>query len=171
MSRLRPTGSGRDATVATFRRRTTSPIAALVIGATPDPDRPLPSDWPTQTGAGASDSQLGHAVGWVCEVRADHLVLLNPLGEGVFRTALPSLDDGWVDEVRASASAAVYLLDRPLPGGAPDAAVDAAAADGPILAASVRTAISDDYGVPKAVGRNDPCWCGSGRKYKHCHLK
>ena len=20
------------------------------------------------------------------------------------------------------------------------------------------------------VGRNDPCWCGSGRKYKHCHL-
>jgi hypothetical protein len=19
-------------------------------------------------------------------------------------------------------------------------------------------------------GRNDPCWCGSGRKYKHCHL-
>jgi preprotein translocase subunit SecA len=20
------------------------------------------------------------------------------------------------------------------------------------------------------LGRNDPCWCGSGRKYKHCHL-
>jgi len=20
------------------------------------------------------------------------------------------------------------------------------------------------------VGRNDPCWCGSGRKFKHCHL-
>jgi hypothetical protein len=20
------------------------------------------------------------------------------------------------------------------------------------------------------VGRNDPCWCGSGKKYKHCHL-
>ncbi|MBX0328567.1 SEC-C domain-containing protein [Oscillochloris sp. ZM17-4] len=19
-------------------------------------------------------------------------------------------------------------------------------------------------------GRNEPCWCGSGRKYKHCHL-
>jgi len=19
-------------------------------------------------------------------------------------------------------------------------------------------------------GRNDPCWCGSGKKYKHCHL-
>jgi preprotein translocase subunit SecA len=21
------------------------------------------------------------------------------------------------------------------------------------------------------VGRNDPCWCGSGKKYKHCHYK
>ncbi|HIG53357.1 MAG TPA: hypothetical protein EYG11_12075 [Candidatus Latescibacteria bacterium] len=19
-------------------------------------------------------------------------------------------------------------------------------------------------------GRNDPCWCGSGKKYKKCHL-
>jgi preprotein translocase subunit SecA len=21
------------------------------------------------------------------------------------------------------------------------------------------------------VGRNDPCWCGSGKKYKNCHMK
>jgi preprotein translocase subunit SecA len=21
------------------------------------------------------------------------------------------------------------------------------------------------------VGRNDPCWCGSGKKFKHCHGK
>ena len=20
-------------------------------------------------------------------------------------------------------------------------------------------------------GRNDPCWCGSGKKYKHCHWR
>ncbi len=20
------------------------------------------------------------------------------------------------------------------------------------------------------LGRNDVCWCGSGKKYKHCHL-
>jgi hypothetical protein len=25
--------------------------------------------------------------------------------------------------------------------------------------------------MSKKLGRNDPCWCGSGRKYKHCHLK
>ena len=21
----------------------------------------------------------------------------------------------------------------------------------------------------KKIGRNDPCWCGSGKKYKNCH--
>ena len=26
-------------------------------------------------------------------------------------------------------------------------------------------------GKPKKLpGRNDPCWCGSGKKYKHCHM-
>jgi hypothetical protein len=24
---------------------------------------------------------------------------------------------------------------------------------------------------PERPGRNDPCWCGSGRKYKRCHLR
>jgi len=25
--------------------------------------------------------------------------------------------------------------------------------------------------VPEVIpGRNDPCWCGSGKKYKKCHL-
>ncbi len=24
------------------------------------------------------------------------------------------------------------------------------------------------HGTP---GRNDPCWCGSGKKYKRCHLE
>ena len=23
----------------------------------------------------------------------------------------------------------------------------------------------------RKLGRNDPCWCGSGRKYKHCHWR
>jgi preprotein translocase subunit SecA len=24
-------------------------------------------------------------------------------------------------------------------------------------------------GQPNKIGRNDPCWCGSGKKYKRCH--
>jgi len=23
----------------------------------------------------------------------------------------------------------------------------------------------------RSLGRNAPCWCGSGKKYKHCHLR
>jgi type VI protein secretion system component VasK len=26
-------------------------------------------------------------------------------------------------------------------------------------------------GSRETVGRNDPCWCGSGRKYKRCHMR
>lgn len=38
--------------------------------------------------------------------------------------------------------------------------------DDPLLAmlSSVRAEVRPD------VGRNEPCWCGSGRKYKKCHL-
>jgi preprotein translocase subunit SecA len=23
--------------------------------------------------------------------------------------------------------------------------------------------------VDRQIGRNDPCWCGSGKKFKKCH--
>src|SRR5690606_13414688 len=46
MSKLRPAGSGRSASCATFMRRTASPAAALVVGADP----PLPADWPAASG-------------------------------------------------------------------------------------------------------------------------
>ncbi len=26
-------------------------------------------------------------------------------------------------------------------------------------------------GSKRTLGRNDPCWCGSGKKYKHCHMR
>ena len=29
--------------------------------------------------------------------------------------------------------------------------------------------VTDANTVIPAVGRNDPCPCGSGKKYKHCH--
>jgi uncharacterized protein YchJ len=27
----------------------------------------------------------------------------------------------------------------------------------------------DSSGSAHKLGRNDPCWCGSGKKWKHCH--
>ncbi|HEY8461009.1 MAG TPA: SEC-C metal-binding domain-containing protein [Blastocatellia bacterium] len=28
--------------------------------------------------------------------------------------------------------------------------------------------LNDPYAAPKKIGRNDPCPCGSGKKYKKC---
>jgi preprotein translocase subunit SecA len=41
----------------------------------------------------------------------------------------------------------------------------------------MQTNRSDGGGQPqpvrsaKTLGRNDPCWCGSGKKYKNCHMR
>jgi hypothetical protein len=40
------------------------------------------------------------------------------------------------------------------------------------LASWFRSLFSPRPDGPKApIGRNDVCWCGSGKKYKKCHLK
>ena len=46
------------------------------------------------------------------------------------------------------------------------------------IARNIRTNRDGGNGKPQTVrntgpqlGRNDPCWCGSGKKYKNCHMK
>jgi preprotein translocase subunit SecA len=60
-------------------------------------------------------------------------------------------------------------------GGAPGVAAAPAAASGPAAAAgsgngggetNPQTVVKEDK---EKIGRNDPCWCGSGKKYKKCH--
>jgi preprotein translocase subunit SecA len=51
----------------------------------------------------------------------------------------------------------VHSDPAPAVGGDPNAAAQAAAPNAPVT-----------RGSPK-VGRNDPCPCGSGRKFKECH--
>ncbi|GIW20511.1 MAG: protein translocase subunit SecA [Chloroflexota bacterium] len=55
-----------------------------------------------------------------------------------------------------------------LPGGAVtrQMAAAAGAAGGAGAAGNVRPGYTPDG---KRIGRNDPCWCGSGLKYKKCH--
>ncbi len=37
---------------------------------------------------------------------------------------------------------------------------------------TIKKAIGGTETMPeKILGRNDPCWCGSGKKYKRCHLE
>lgn len=148
-------------------RATTAPRAGLLFRG----DLQLPGDWASASGFNAADAQLSHAVGWVCEVRADSIVVINPLGEGLVRAPLPPLSEGWLSDVRAGHSTAIYLLEDTGGDATPEGVIDESALRGPVTAATVRTAIAEDYGRTKPVGRNDPCPCGSGRKYKQCHLR
>jgi len=50
--------------------------------------------------------------------------------------------------------------------GASAVDVAAAAAAGPGNGEAVETIVKDEK---ENIGRNDPCWCGSGKKYKKCH--
>jgi preprotein translocase subunit SecA len=60
----------------------------------------------------------------------------------------------------------------------PSALSAAAAAGGGVVAAE-GYAEGDEEPIPMVqqrrvdehdtIGRNDPCWCGSGKKYKKCH--
>jgi preprotein translocase subunit SecA len=43
-------------------------------------------------------------------------------------------------------------------------------ATGPASAAAAAAATAARPSLPK-IGRNDPCWCGSGKKYKQCHMR
>jgi preprotein translocase subunit SecA len=60
-------------------------------------------------------------------------------------------------------------------GGAAAAAAAVSAAGGPVATAGNgdgNAAAAGDRQPVRAgpkVGRNDPCWCGSGKKYKRCH--
>jgi preprotein translocase subunit SecA len=51
-------------------------------------------------------------------------------------------------------------------GGAVDVAAAQAAGPGNGGGEVVETVVKDEH---DKVGRNDPCWCGSGKKYKKCH--
>ena len=42
---------------------------------------------------------------------------------------------------------------------------------GPMAEAAERGEKQQPIRVTKTPGRNDPCPCGSGKKYKHCHGK
>lgn len=149
---IRPAGSGRDGSARAFQRSLASPKAALVLTSSAD----MPGDWPEGSPTGATEDELGHALGWVLEISRHEIRLMNPLGEGIIKTDVPELATGWVQTVRHDGSCAVFL------------AAEGAEQAGFPRAGTVRTAFADDFGKAETVGRNEPCPCGSGKKYKHC---
>lgn len=115
---------------------------------------------------GALESELPRSArpGWHwLQGRCADLLADFAAAEAGYRTALQLAGDFYpamrelatLASLRGEANQAVSLLQR--------AAIPA---DDPELAV-----VSRFVGEERSdVGRNEPCWCGSGRKYKHCHL-
>lgn len=163
MSSIRPAGSGRNGTAFPFIRSISTPRAGLLIVSA----APASGDWPR--GEASTEANLGHALGWTCEIRRKALVLLNPLGEGLVKTDLPELTLEWLTHVRQDGSCAVYLAPLEADADFAELTIIAAAGSGSLVAATVRAAIAEDFAKTEPVGRNQPCPCGSGKKFKHCH--
>ncbi|QJP99013.1 preprotein translocase subunit SecA [Herbaspirillum rubrisubalbicans] len=78
--------------------------------------------------------------------------------------------------VRIQSREEIEAAEESLSGGSPinvnyqHADFDPEAAPEELLAPTVQAASDDGSEYPK-VGRNDPCPCGSGKKYKQCHGK
>jgi preprotein translocase subunit SecA len=65
-------------------------------------------------------------------------------------------------QVAAAAGGAASAVDM----AAAQAAGPGNGGNGAGAAEVVETVVKDEH---DKIGRNDPCWCGSGKKYKKCH--
>jgi preprotein translocase subunit SecA len=70
-----------------------------------------------------------------------------------------------LDYSGGTAAAQPSALEQVAVAGGAAGAVDAAASQA-VGGDVVETVVKDEH---DKVGRNDPCWCGSGKKYKKCH--
>jgi len=178
--RIRPAGSGQGAT-ATPYARTVGVSSGLLVTSVPTGIVRLLDDWPQVALGDRVDMSMTHAVGWNAEISLGssgaaasagseigtaEVRLLNPLGEGVLSITVDALEVGWLGQVRAERSIAMLIDAREPSAGATEG--DPAVGD-PVLAATVRTGVSEETATPVRPGRNEPCHCGSGRKFKHCH--
>jgi preprotein translocase subunit SecA len=126
-----------------------------------------------------------------------HLTDLDRLREGIGLQAIANVDPlvaykreafqmytELLDAIRTDTVKAAYSVQirqqaqqeaQAAPAKAAEVAKKAAPAPSP-MAKNIRT--NKDAEVPQTVrksgpqlGRNDPCWCGSGKKYKNCHMQ
>ena len=85
-------------------------------------------------------------------------------------------DTNWLQKHELSLLNAVHIPeDRAKPAGSPrfddDNAGTMSRADAVREIREMLGLQRQPYVAEKKPGRNDPCWCGSGKKYKHCHLR
>jgi preprotein translocase subunit SecA len=95
----------------------------------------------------------------------DPLVAWQREGFAMFESLLRSIDDDFVRFVTH-----VDAVVEPAPASVPERGVTNIAPDEDVAKPAAGAKKSNQAADPNAkVGRNDPCPCGSGRKYKQCH--
>jgi preprotein translocase subunit SecA len=67
---------------------------------------------------------------------------------------------------QAAGSATATAAAGGVAAGVPAALGGDGAGDGRASDENPATVVKTDH---EKIGRNDPCWCGSGKKYKKCH--
>ena len=114
---------------------------------------------------------LRQSVGWRGHAQK------NPLQE--YRRESFEMFNRMLDSIKSDIARVLYALTireeaPPAPPPAieapppPRPTIDFDAADTGILGETTRARTDE---MPRKVGRNTPCPCGSGKKYKHCHGK
>jgi preprotein translocase subunit SecA len=95
-------------------------------------------------------------------------IQIDPSQQAAFAAAGNGGSDGELDYSGGTAEAQPSALQQVAAGAGGAIDVAAAATAGPGNGGSdvVETVVKDEH---DKVGRNDPCWCGSGKKYKKCH--
>ncbi len=88
----------------------------------------------------------------------------------------PDEQQAMAARLQARAAEEQAKLSASQPQAAPQRTPEMAGAGAPAAAAASATVVSgpvdpDDPATWASSGRNDPCPCGSGKKYKHCHGK
>ncbi len=88
-------------------------------------------------------------------------------GRNIFRVQVSAP----MSPVRRAAPTLQQLAQAPQGQAVRPVAAAAAVPAGVAAGAGGQVAASEPVRKKTSLGRNDPCWCGSGKKYKHCHWK
>jgi preprotein translocase subunit SecA len=97
----------------------------------------------------------------------------------LFHAEVERREDAGEDGGSENGNARLPLMPQNGPGGnlqyaheslaGADAIAAAAGGDGAAIAAASAAGATVVASEHEKLGRNDPCWCGSGKKFKRCH--
>ena len=79
-----------------------------------------------------------------------------------------------LDTIRSQVVNTIFKVELRQSSKQSDAGVTESSPENDVSAGNLLENDSASVKVPQGtnrVGRNDPCWCGSGKKYKKCHGK